>query len=139
MSDFLHGPMRGSRSSSEFVAVLEKTVTCMDRMLGYRGQDRFFVFYHEPRAEEVLWRDSHSYGFVTGAWSTFMDEVAPVANHYKVDVGCNGSPATHVLLIDREERRGYFAVRKEALQFLSRFAEPANSAASANAPDSRVP
>jgi hypothetical protein len=68
-----------------------------------------------------------------------MDEVAPVANHYHVDVGCNGSPATHVLLIDREERRGYFAVRKEALQFLARFAEPSSSAGSASASDMRVP
>ena len=110
MIDSLYGQITRSRSSSEFVAVIEKTVTCMDQMLGYRGQDRFVVFYHEPRAEEVLWRDSHSYGFVTGAWATFMDEVAPVANHYKVDVGCNGTPATHVLLIDRLERRGYFVV-----------------------------
>src|SRR6185437_10268692 len=119
MSDFLHGPMRGSRSSSEFVAVLEKTVTCMDRMLGYRGQDRFVIFYHEPRAQEVLWRDSHSYGFATGAWSTFMDDVAPVADHYLVNVGCNATPATHVLLIDRAERKAYFAARQEAMQFLA--------------------
>jgi hypothetical protein len=115
--------MRRARSSSEFVAVLEKTVTCMDRMLGYRGQDRFVIFYHEPRAEEVVWRDSHSYGFVTGAWSTFMDEVAPVAEHYRVDVGCDGKPPTHVLLIDRLERRAYFAVRREAIAFLAQVAD----------------
>lgn len=118
MNDFLHGPMRRSHSASDFVAVLEKSVTCMDRMLGYRGTDRFVIFYHEPRAQEVLWRDSHSYGFATGAWSTFIDEVAPVAQHYGVNVGCDGSRATHVLLVDRTERRAYFPLREEAIQFL---------------------
>lgn len=119
MTDYLLKARGRSRSSSEFVAVLEKTLTCMDQMLGYRGSDRFVIFYHEPRAQEVVWRDSHSYGLITGAWPTFMDEVAPVADHYGVDVGCNGAGVTHVLLVDRVERRAYFALRLEALQFLA--------------------
>lgn len=106
------------RSGAEFVAVMEKAVTCMDRMLGYQGDDRFVAFHYEPRGEEVLWRDGQSYGFATGAWSTFMDEVAPVADHYKVNVGCNGAAPTHVLLVDRTERRAYFAERREAFRFL---------------------
>jgi hypothetical protein len=131
--------MRGSRSSSEFVAVLEKTVTCMDRMLGYRGQDRFVIFYHEPRAQEVLWRDSHSYGFATGAWSTFMDDVAPVADHYHVNVGCQATPATHVLLIDRSDRKAYFAARSEAMQFLALVARDKNAADGGLALHAKVP
>ena len=140
MSDYLLNSRR-PRSSSEFVAVLEKTVTCMDQMLGYRGKDRFVIFYYEPRAEEVVWRDSHSYGLVTGAWSTFMDEVAPVAGHYEVNVGCEGSPPTHVLLIDRLERRAYFAVKHEAVKFLERFlTDPAAVAdGSSPLPNTRVP
>jgi hypothetical protein len=119
MTEKLHGSVRRARSSSEFVAVIEKTLTCMDQMLFYRGTDRFVVFYYEPRAEEVIWRDSHSYGFVTGAWSTFMEEVAPVAEHYNVDVGCNDRPPSHVLLIDRAEHKAYFAVRADAMKFLA--------------------
>ncbi|HET6246409.1 MAG TPA: DUF2934 domain-containing protein [Tepidisphaeraceae bacterium] len=142
MTDSLYGQFQRSRSSSDFVAILEKAITCMDKMLCYRGSDRFVIFYHEPRAEEVLWRDSHSYGFVAGAWSTFMDEVAPVADHYKVNVGCTGTAPTHVLLIDREDRRGYFALKKEALEFLARFAgdSPDNRSAAVNqSPDTRIP
>src|SRR5258708_10714734 len=90
---------------AEFGAVFDKAARCMDQMLGYCGRDRFVIFYYEPRGEEVIWRDSQSYGFATGAWSTFMGEVAPVAEHYGADVGCKGSPGKHVLLIDRAERR----------------------------------
>ena len=110
------------QSASEFVTVMEKAVRCMDEMLGYRGPDRFVLFYYEPRGEEVLWRDSASYGFATGAWSTFLSEVGPVAEHYNVDVGCNGIPARDVLLIDRRDRRAYFAERHEAIQFLAAIA-----------------
>lgn len=108
-------------------------------MLSYRGADRFVIFYHEPRAEEVVWRDSHSYGFVTGAWSTFMDEVAPVADHYRVDVGCNGISPTHVLLIDRSQRRAYFAVRSEAMQFLAEIAANPQAGAGLLNSATRVP
>ncbi len=102
---------------------MDKNVRCMDQMLGYRGQDRFVLFYYEPRGEEVVWRDSRSYGFATGAWSTFVDEVAPVAEHYNVDVGCQGVPGKHVLLIDRSTRRAFFAVRGDAIRFLSQIAQ----------------
>jgi len=110
------------QSASEFIAVMEKAVRCMDEMLGYRGPDRFVMFYYEPRGEEVVWRDSASYGFATGAWSTFLTEVGPVADHYQADVGCNGVPAREVLLVDRRDRRAYFAERNEAIQFLAAIA-----------------
>jgi hypothetical protein len=112
----------------------------MDEMLGYRGPDRFVLFYYEPRGEEVLWRDSASYGFATGAWSTFLVEVAPVAEHYNVDVGCNGVPARHVLLIDRRDRRAYFAERGEALAFLAAIAgEGSRASCARKSPQSKVP
>ncbi|HWE01943.1 MAG TPA: hypothetical protein VG326_05985 [Tepidisphaeraceae bacterium] len=94
----------------------------MDRALGYHGGDRFVCFYHEPRALEVLWRDRYSYGFSTGAWITFMDDVAPIAAHYGANVGCQGIAATHVLFIDRSAATAYFAERTLAVQFLSRLA-----------------
>ena len=53
------------------VALIEKSVRGMDQKLGYHGNDRFVLFYYEPRGEEVIWRDSHSCGFSTGAGAAF--------------------------------------------------------------------
>ena len=102
---------------------METAVRFMDQMLGYRGSDRYVLFYYEPRGEEVLWRDSHSYGFATGAWSTFLGEVGPVAEHYGVNVGGLEIQGTHVLLVDRSQRRAYFARRKDAMRFLTSVAD----------------
>jgi hypothetical protein len=127
------------QSASEFVAVFDKAARCMDQMLGYSGRDRFVIFYYEPRGEEVIWRDSQSYGFATGAWSTFMGEVAPVADHYGADVGCKGSPGKHVLLIDRAERRAYFAERGQALTFLVESGRPLRGPGSSRCRTAAVP
>ena len=105
------------------VALIEKSVRGMDQKLGYHGEDRFVLFYYEPRGEEVIWWDSHSYGFSTGAGQLFIDELAPVADLHHVNVGSSGSPGTHVLLIDRAGRRAYFVERDEAIRFLTSFAE----------------
>lgn len=95
----------------------------MDQKLGYPGRERFVVFYYEPRGEEVIWRDRRSYGFATGAWTTFKEELAPVADLYGVEVGSEVSPARHVLLIDRADHRAYFVERGEALQFIDAVAD----------------
>src|SRR4051812_30829568 len=84
---------------SSLVAVIDKCVRGMDQKLGYRGRDRFVLFYYEHRGEEVIWRDTRSYGFATGAWCVFSDELAPVADLYRVHLGGEGSPARHVLLV----------------------------------------
>ena len=74
------------------VALIEKSVRGMDQKLGYHGKDRFVLFYYEPRGEEVIWWDSHSSGFSTGAGQLFIDELAPVADLHHVNVGSSGSP-----------------------------------------------
>jgi hypothetical protein len=104
--------------ASRFVAVLQSSVRGMDQMLGYRGHDRFVVLYYEPRGEEVVWRDCASYGFATGAWSVFLDNLAPIAQLYGVNVGTMDSMASHVLLIDRVRKVAFFAAKAEAIQFL---------------------
>jgi hypothetical protein len=118
-----HTPANPPQSASEFVAVMETAVRFMDQMLGYRGSDRYVLFYYEPRGEEVVWRDSRCYGFATGAWFTFLSEVGPVAEHYDVNVGGLEMQGTHALLIDRSERRAYFPLRDEAKQFLANVAQ----------------
>src|SRR5579862_4496082 len=109
-------------SFSALVAVIEKSVLGMDQKLNYPGRERYVIFYFEYRGEEVLWRDSHSYGFATGAWAVFKEELAPVAEMYGIDIGSEVSPAKSVLLIDRTDKRAYFIERKAALQFLEQVA-----------------
>jgi hypothetical protein len=123
MGEFRSRPETPPAALATLVALIEKCVRCMDQKLGYHGKDRFVLFYYEPRGEEVIWRDSHSYGFSTGAGQLFIDELAPVADHHKVDVGSSGSPGTHALLIDRAGQRAYFAERNEAVRFLTSVAE----------------
>ena len=105
-------------SFSALVAVIEKSVLGMDQKLGYPGRERFVIFYYEPRGEEVIWRDKRSYGFATGAFTAFKDELAPVAELYGVEVGTEVSPAKNVLLIDRADHRAFFVERNEAVHFL---------------------
>ena len=141
MIEYFHTAATRPQSASAFVTVTEKAVRSMDHILGYRRRDRFVIFYYEPRGDEVLWRDSASSGFATGARSAFMEEVAPLADHYNVDVGCKGAPGTHVLLIDRADRRAYFAERKEAVRFLA-FAASGQAEPGSGPPDllgARVP
>ncbi len=117
-----------SALANRFVSVMESSLRGADQMLGYTGKDRFVVLYYEPRGEEVMWHDSHSYGFATGAWEIFMDNIAPVAELYNVDVGTGGSCGKHALLIDRHEKRAYFADRVEALRFVRTVMTPGGEA-----------
>ena len=128
MSKSKSNPEDHPAALTALVALIEKCVQGMDQKLGYHGQDRFVIFYYEPRGEEVIWRDSRSYGFATGAGQLFIDELEPVADHHKVDVGGEGSPCTHVLLIDRVDRRAYFVEKGEAIKFLAEIAEQRESA-----------
>jgi len=116
-------PANHPPSFSALVAVIERSVLGMDQKLGYPGRERFVIFYYEPRGEEVIWRDRRSYGFATGAWATFKEELAPVSELYGVEIGSETSQARHVLLIDRADHRAYFVGRSEALEFIDAIAD----------------
>ena len=94
---------RGPEGLGALVELIGKSLRGMDHKLGYRGRDRLVLFYYEPRGDEVVWRDSRSYGFSTGAGPLFLDELAPVADLHRVNVGHGGAPAVHALLIDRAD------------------------------------
>ncbi|MGA2499124.1 MAG: hypothetical protein ABSH20_15390 [Tepidisphaeraceae bacterium] len=93
---------------------------CLDRKLGYSGEDRFVLFHYEPRGQEVMWRDGRSYGFGHGGWQAFFDEVEPVAREHGISVGDDTRPADHVLVVDRVEGEAYFADRKRAQKLVMR-------------------
>lgn len=99
-----------------------------DRRLGYFGQERFVAFCYEPRGQEVLWRDSHSYGFASGAWAAFLDHIVPVALRSGVDVGTDRSKGTHMILIDRATGAAYFAPRDQVRGFFHTVAEGSSAA-----------
>src|SRR5580704_8925534 len=122
MSAFGSIPESCSAVLAPLVALIEKSVRGMDQKLGYRGKDRFVLFYYEPRGEEVIWQDRPSSGFSTGFGQCFIDELSPVAEVHKVDLGNSGTPGPQVLLIDRTERQAYFVERDEAIRCLSSMA-----------------
>ena len=100
----------------------------IERRLGYFGQDRYVCFHYEPRGEEVIWRDSRSYGFGTGAWIAFLEEIVPLAGRHHVNVGDERSSGSHVLLIDRVRQRAYFGEHTLVKEFLGAVARTAGAA-----------
>jgi hypothetical protein len=92
---------------------------CCDRELGYFGQDRFVMFYYEPRGQDVIWVDARSSGFGTGGWRCFLDEIEPLARRHGVDAGNVNSRGRHALVVDREIGQAYFAERDEARAFVT--------------------
>ena len=92
---------------------------CCERELGYFGQDRFVMFYYEPRGQDVIWVDGRSSGFGTGGWRCFLDDIEPLARRHGVDVGDVNRPGRHALVVDRQFGQAYFADRDEAHAFVT--------------------
>jgi hypothetical protein len=88
----------------------------IDRTLGYFGQSRFVFFYYEPRGQEVIWNDGRSYGFATGGWQTFGEQVIPLARSIGAHVGDIDARGDHVLLVDRVSGQAYFAPKDHAVR-----------------------
>lgn len=101
-----------------FDRLSERVLQWIDRKLGYFGASRFVFFYYEPRGQEVMWNDGRSYGFGSGGWMAFGDEVAPVAARHGVDLGDESHKGRQVLLLDRTKGDAYFADRRSAERFV---------------------
>jgi hypothetical protein len=104
---------------SGFSKLSDRLQQSIDRQLGYFGQDRFVMFYYEPRGAEVVWTDSQSCGFGTGAWRVFLDEIEPLARRDGADLGTAEARGRHGLIVDRAYGHTYFAEQREARAFLS--------------------
>ena len=96
----------------------QSSLASLDRSLGYFGDARYVCFRYEPRGEEVVWNDGRSYGFGAGGWQSFLDHVAPAAKTCGVD------RLADVLVVDRTDRRAYFATRQTAEAFVARQGGP---------------
>lgn len=92
----------------------QSALASLDRALGYFGDARYVCFRYEPRGEEVVWNDGRSYGFGAGGWQPFLDHVAPAAKT------CGADGLADVLVVDRTDRRAYFASRPAGEAFVTR-------------------
>ena len=99
---------------SDFVPVHQCLQHSIERKLGYFRQARFVYFYYEPRGGEVVWNDGRSYGFGSGGWMMFLDEIAPLGRKQGVNLGSDDAAGDHVLVIDRELKQSWFALRDAA-------------------------
>ncbi len=73
----------------------------LDRKLGYRGEDRFVLFYYDESADGLVWKDTRGYGF--GSWLLFDLNIDPARRllNWQVD--------RVVLLIDRTLKQAFLA------------------------------
>jgi hypothetical protein len=92
----------------------------IDRRLGYRGEERYVIFYYEPRGQEIIWQDCRSYGFALGGWRTFMRHVEPVMETFDVSIGNAESHGRHVLVVDRLLGIAYVAPRESGERFVAK-------------------
>lgn len=111
--------MLASAVPSGFSKLSDRLQQSIDRQLGYFGQDRFVMFYYEPRGAEVVWTDSQSCGFGTGGWRIFLDEIEPIARQDGADLGTAETRGRHGMVVDREYGRAYYADQGEARAFLA--------------------
>jgi len=95
----------------------------IEQQLGYRGQDRFVLFYFDPQTQRVMWRDSRACG--AGEQSGLFRLVEATAKACGVSVGSATGPGDHALLMDRVAHRATFSFREQAQEFLARRLEMA--------------
>jgi hypothetical protein len=81
----------------------------LDRQLGYRGEDRFVLFYYDESADGLVWKDRHQYGF--GSWIFFDQKVEPLLQ----------SLAWHthqvVLLMDRALKQAFLVKQNSSVRW----------------------
>ncbi len=104
---------------SNFISLAGLLPGEFDRRLGYRRDERYVLFYFEPRGHEVIWQDRESYGFAIGGWRLFTELVHPLAAKFGVHVGDDEAHGSEVLFIDRLLNDAYFAPRQSAEAFLT--------------------
>ncbi|HET6251636.1 MAG TPA: hypothetical protein VFE47_28380 [Tepidisphaeraceae bacterium] len=92
----------------------------IDQELGYRGEDRFVLFYYDSARREVRWRDSRSCGAGRMGWPPPFAGIEAHARHWGITLGNVNETGDHVLLVDRVDHQVCFAYREEAQEFLAR-------------------
>lgn len=95
----------------------------IEQQLGYCGQDRFVLFYFDPRSQCVMWRDSRFCGAGEAQQTALFKLVEATAKACGVSVGSPTGPGDHALLMDRVAHRATFSFREQAQEFLARRSE----------------
>lgn len=96
-----------------------------ERAVGYEGQARYLAVWWEPCGDEIVFSDGQV--TATGNWPFFLHltrETWSAALHLALDgalwaLGSSEEPATHRLLLDLQERRGYVVTVADAEAFLA--------------------
>ncbi len=94
-----------------------------ERAVGYTDTSRFLAVWWEPCGDEVMYSDGQA--TATGNWPFFLHlrETWAAPLHLALGetwrLGSAEEPATHRLLLDLQERRGYVATVAEAETFLA--------------------
>lgn len=109
----------GSLLPPDFIEISHRLTYLADRKLGYHRDERFVIFYYEPRGQEIIWQDGSSYGFGLGGWRFFTLYVEPLMRSYDVHIGDAEIAGRHVLVLDRLANHAYFAPRDSAERFLA--------------------
>ncbi len=95
-----------------------------ERAVGYDGQARFLAVWWESCGDEVVYGDGQV--TATGHWLFFLHltrELWGTPLHLALNgalwaLGSSEEPATHRLILDLQERRGYVALAADADAFL---------------------
>ena len=103
----------------------------IDQELGYFGADRFVLFYYDPRAHQLTWRDSRSFGPGSVESPASLACILDKARASGVSLGDDSAWGDHVLLLDRVDQQACFAYREAAQEFLARRCEAVGHAGAA--------
>ena len=92
----------------------------LEAALGYDGPARWAAFWWEPCGDEARWSDGRvTAGADWYAWRTFVEHPPIQASLAAYELGSSETPATHTLLLDRDERRLFVAPIAVAAAFLA--------------------
>jgi hypothetical protein len=100
----------------DFLDVLEPLKRGIDRRLGYTHDATFACFWADDEGG-VAWSDGARHGSNSTAAATFVHEVAPLGERYRLEIFAP-SATRYALVLDRARGWAYLAPLASAREFL---------------------